>query len=123
MPTGHDAPWQANDAYVVAEVLAAELRADTELLGEFEDARFEFRIADGVPEVAAFGWQRVEIAGGRQLGGLQRVLGRRTADHDREVVRRARRGPERAQLLVEETHEAVGIEERLRLLEQVALVG
>ena len=38
------------------------------------------------------------------------------------MVRRARRGAERAQLLVEEAHAGCRVEERLRLLEQEALV-
>ena len=67
--------------------------------------------------------QRVEVARRRELRGLQRELGRRAADHEREVVRRARRGAERAQLLVEPAHQRRRVEQRLRLLEQQALVG
>ena len=43
MATGHEAPWRGRriDAHVVAEVLAAELRADARPLREREDLRFE----------------------------------------------------------------------------------
>ena len=50
------------------------------------------------------------------------VLGARAADHDREVIGRARGGAERAQLLVEEREQALRVQERLGLLVQVALV-
>jgi hypothetical protein len=76
-----------------------------------------------VAEVAAGGGQRIEVAGRGELGGLHRELGRRAADHDRQVVRRAGRGAEGPELLVQEGGEAPGVEEGLRLLEQVALVG
>ena len=55
----------------------------------------------------------VEIVRGRVLGGLQRELRRRAADHDREVVRRAGRSAERAQLLVEEVEHRLGVEDAL----------
>ena len=58
-----------------------------------------------------------------QLGRLERDLGRRAADDDGEVVRRAGRGAERPQLLVEPRQQRLRVEQRLGLLEQVALVG
>ena len=64
----------------------------------------------------------VEVARRRQLRGLERVLGARAADHDGEVIRRARRGAERAQLLIEERAQRSRVEQRLGLLEQQALV-
>src|SRR6185437_815787 len=55
-------------------------------------------------------------------GGLQRELRRRPADDEREVVRRARGRTERAELVVEPGHQRRRVEQRLRLLEQQALV-
>ena len=69
------------------------------------------------------GGQRVEVVGRRVLGRLQRELGRRAADHDGEVVRRAGGRAERAQLLVEEPQHRAAVQHRLGLLVQVALVG
>jgi hypothetical protein len=42
---------QADDAHVVAEVLAAELCADAGLLGQLEDLRLEVRITEAVAEI------------------------------------------------------------------------
>ena len=115
---------QADDAHVVAEVLAAELRADAGLLRELEHLlpRARRRGSRGRARCPSVG-QRVEVARRRELRRLQRELGRRAADDDGEVVRRARRGAERAHLLVEERAAGSRVEQRLGLLEQVALVG
>ena len=61
---------QTDDPHVVAEVLAAELGADAELAGHFENASFPFDVAVGVAGLAAFGRQRIEITRGRKLGHL-----------------------------------------------------
>ena len=39
---------QADDAHVVAEVLAAELRADAELLGQLEHLLLQLEVAEAV---------------------------------------------------------------------------
>ncbi len=114
---------EAHDAHVVAEVLAAELGADAEALGEGEDVLLELEVAEAVAAGRSGGGQRVEVVGRRVLRRLQRELRRRAADHDGEVVRRARRGAERAQLLVEEAQHRAAVQHRLGLLVQVALVG
>ena len=114
---------QPDDPHVVAEVLAAELRPDAELAGEFEDPSFPFEIAEPVAGLAARGGERVEVLGRGVLGGLDGELGRGAADHDRQVVRRAGRSAQRAQGGVEEAGEALGVEQRWGFLEQEALVG
>ena len=67
--------------------------------------------------------QVVEILGRGELHRLHRQLGRGAADHDRQVIGRARRGAERQHLLLEERHHAVVGEDRRRRLEQERLVG
>ncbi len=116
-------PGQADDPHVVAEVLAAELGADAELAGELEDLLFEVAVAEGVARRRALGGERVEVARRGELGDLEGVLGRHPADHDREVVGRAGRRAERAQLLVEERGELLRVQQRLRLLVEEGLVG
>ena len=73
---------------------------------EREHLLLELDVAEAAAELVAVARQRVEVARRRELRGLQRELGRRAADHEREVVRRARGGAERAQLLVEPAHQA-----------------
>jgi hypothetical protein len=74
MPIGSEAPWrgEADHAHVVAEILAAELRADAEVLRQLVDLGFQLRVADGVARLAALGRQRIEPAGGGELHRLER---------------------------------------------------
>src|SRR5262249_31715277 len=113
---------QADHARVVAEVLAAELRADAGRARDLDGLLLPLDVAVRLALGAAARRQPVEVAGRCELRGLQRVLGARAADDDREVIRRARRGAEPAQLLIEERRERARIEQRLGLLEQQALV-
>ena len=107
----------------MAEVLAAELGADTEVAGELEDLLLELRVAEAVTRGRVSGrGQFVEVLGARVLGRLERELGARAADDDGEVVGRARGGAEAAQLLVEELEHALRIQDRLRLLVEERLV-
>ena len=69
------------------------------------------------------GRQLVEIARAGELDRLHGRLGRRPADHDREVIGRAGGRAQRTQLLREELLQARGIEQRLGLLEEHRLVG
>ena len=114
---------EPDDPDVVAEVLAAELCADPRLLREREHLRLELDVAEAVTEQRAGRRQRVEVAGARQLGRLECRLGRRAADDDGEVVRRAGRRAERLHLLEDPRQQRLLVEQCLRLLEQVALVG
>ena len=84
---------------------------------------FEVEVAEPVAGRRARRRQRVEVVGRRQLGGLHGELGRRPADDDGEVVRRACRRAERLQLLEQPRQQRVLVEQRLGLLEQVRLVG
>ena len=114
---------QADDAHVVAEVLAAELRADAGLLGEPQHLGLQLDVAEGVTRHRALGRQRVEVVRRRQLGGLDGQLRRRAADHDGEVIRRAGGGAQRLHLLEDERQQRRLVEQRLGLLVEVRLVG
>ena len=74
-------------------------------------------------KLVAFAGQTVEIVGRRELGDLEVVLGRGPADDQREVVRRTGRRAEGPDLGVDEGAQALGVEQRLGLLEEVGLVG
>ena len=115
---------EADDADVVAEVLAAELRADAELAGQAEDLLLELGVAEAVTghRVAARR-EGVEVLGAGVLRCLEGELGARAADDDGEVVGRAGRGAEAAELLVEEAHHRRLVEDGLGLLEEEGLVG
>ena len=85
---------QADDAHVVAEILAAELRADAEAAGQLEHLLLEIAVAVGLAVAVARGRQRVEIAAAGELHRLQVHLGRGAADDDRQVIGRAGGGAE-----------------------------
>ena len=114
---------QPDHPHVVAEILAAELRADAERLRHLQDLLLHLEIAEGVAVGRAMGRQRVEIARGGELHRLHAELGRGAADHDRQMIGRARRGAERQHLLLQKRQQAVSGQHRWRGLEQKALVG
>ena len=89
---------QADDANVMAEIFAAELRADAEILRQLVDFRLHIQIAESVGVFAAFGRQAIEIARRGELDRLEVQLGRKAADDDGEMIRRAGGGAERQNL-------------------------
>jgi hypothetical protein len=122
--TGQEAPCrEPDDPHVVAEVLAAELRADPHLPGDLKDLLLQASVPEPVPGRRTGLRQRVQVARRRVLGGLQRVLGAGAAHHDGQVIGRARGRPERADLLPQEGEHAGLVQNRLRLLVQERLVG
>ena len=69
------------------------------------------------------GGELVEVVRRGELGRLDGELRRRAADHDGQVVRRAGGGAERLHLVEHPRQQRRLVEQRLGLLEQVALVG
>ena len=114
---------QANDAHIVTEVLAAELGANAGLVGQAEHLLLELEVAERAPVLVAARRQVVQVLARGQLDHLHGQLGRQAANHQRQVVRRTRGCAERFDLLVDELEQLVLVEQRLGLLEQVALVG
>src|SRR3954454_22383238 len=115
-------PWQPDDADVVAEVLAAELRADAERLRQLEHLLLHLDVAEAVTGAVTGCGQRVEVTRAGVLRRLEGELRGRAADDDREVVRRARGRAERSQLLVEKRQHALLVEYGFGLLIEVRLV-
>ncbi len=54
--------WQTDNTNVVAEILAAELRADTKRLGQFVNLSFHFQITESMARLGTLRWQTIEIA-------------------------------------------------------------
>jgi hypothetical protein len=107
----------------VTEIFAAELRADAERLRHLVDFLLHLEITEGIAIRRTLRRQRIEIACGRQLHRLHAELGRGAANHDREVIGRARRGAESQNLFLQKCQQAVFCQNRRRRLEQKALVG
>jgi hypothetical protein len=115
-------PRQADHAHVVAEILAAELRADAERLRHLVDLALHLAVAESVAVLGAALRERVVISAGGELDRLHRRPGRGAADDDGEMVGRARRGAERQHLLLEEGAHALAREDCRRRLEQKRFV-
>src|SRR5699024_8090036 len=64
---------QADDAHIVAEVFAAELRTEAEVLGELEDRLLERLVTEAVPGDCVAGRRKVvEVVGAGEYRGLER---------------------------------------------------
>ena len=116
-------PRQPDHPHVMAEILAAELRADAEPAGQLEHLLLEPAVAVGLAVAVALDRQRVEIAAAGELDRLQIHLGRSAADHDGEVVGRASGRAEGADFVVEELQQRLRVQHRPGLLIKEALVG
>ncbi len=97
---------QADHAHVVAEILAAELRADADVPGHLQHRLFHLEIAERAAGLAAGRRQRVQPFGRGEFHRLQCRLGTGAADDDGEVVGRAGRGAERLDLRLQELRPA-----------------
>src|ERR1035441_4872176 len=120
---GRPVPGQPDHPHVVAEVLAAELRADADPPGQAEHLLLKLAVPEPVPARRAGRRQRVQVFRRRVLGRLQRELEIGPADHDGQVVRRAGGGAQGPDLLLEEGEHPGRVQYRLGLLVQEGLVG
>jgi hypothetical protein len=114
---------QADDADVVAEILAAELGADAEALGQLVDFLFHLQIAEGMAAFRTLGGQFVEIVRGGKLDRLQVHLGRGAADDDGEMVGGTGCRAERQDFVFQEGYHALMRQQRRRALVEIGLVG
>ena len=90
---------QANHAHVMAEVFAAKLRANAELMAHFEDLLFQVEIAESAAVFIALCGQGVEVSGTGEFGCFERVFRGGAANDEGEVIGRAGRRAEFAQAL------------------------
>mmetsp|Transcript_3862 Transcript_3862/g.10983 ORF Transcript_3862/g.10983 Transcript_3862/m.10983 type:complete len:508 (-) Transcript_3862:112-1635(-) len=119
---GGPVPGHPDDADVVDEVLAPELRPDPEAVADLQHPLLPPDVAVGAAVVVALPGEAVEVAGGGQLHGLEAQLRREAPDDDGQVVRGARRRAQRHNLLSEELLQSLGVQQRLRLLVEVRFV-
>ena len=113
----------ANHANVVHQVLAAELSANARLLANVENLFFHFEVAENTAAFGTAGRNIVEVAAASELHHVRVHFGRGSANHDREVVRRASGSTERLHLFGEELFQGLRVEERLGHGPVVSLVG
>ena len=114
---------KTDDADVVGKVFTAELCAESDVTGLFEQAGFELYVTEGTAGFVAGGGERVVVVGGGELDGEHGLLGAGAADNDGDMVGRTSGGAEGFHLADEVGHEGVGVEDGLGFLIEVALVG
>ena len=114
---------KTHDADVVGKVFTAELCAESDVTGLFEQAGFELYVTEGTTGFVAGGGERVVVVSGGELDGEHGLLGAGAADDDGDVVGRTSGGAEGSHLADEVGHEGVGVENGLGFLIEIALVG
>ena len=92
----------------MAEVLAAKLRPNADLLTQLEHLGLHLQVAEGLAVLIALGRQAVEVAGAGELGQLEGVLGRGAADDQGEVIGGAGGRADHAQLVVDKGAQPLG---------------
>ena len=113
---------QADHPHVVYEVFTAELSAHAALAADLQHLFFPFQVAERAPPFVARSGQVVQVTGRRFLDGRQVRFGRRTADHQREVVRRTGRRTEVHNVRPNEFGQRLLVQQRLGLLVQERLI-
>ena len=116
-------PGHPDDPYVVAEVLAAELRPDAQLLRQFVDFRFQHPVAEGVARGIAGLGQTVEPLCAAELDRLQVRFCAGAADDNGQMIGRAGRGTECLDLFLDEGKQLRLVQHGPGLLVQERLVG
>ena len=114
---------QADHPHIMAEIFAAELRADANITRQFQHLLFHLDIAEGVAGLVAAGRQGIQPLGGGELHGLQRLFRAGAADDDGQMIRRAGGGAERLHLGAEIGQQLLRRQYRPGFLEQEGLVG
>ena len=114
---------QTDHADVVGHVLAAELSTQTNVPGFFEKLLFEFHVAEGAARFVTGRREVVVVVGGSKLHGEKVLLSGGTAHDEGDVVRRAGSRAEGLHLFNEEGNELGRIQNSLRFLIEVGLVG
>ena len=125
MPTGQLAPWRGRRMTRTssAKYLPPNCAPMPLCCASSRTFRLRVQVAERPAVLVAAGRQRVEVSGRGELDRLQAGLGAGAADDEDEVVGRAGRGAEELHLVGDERLEALRVEQRLGLLEEIGLVG
>ena len=90
---------QANHADVVSEVFTTKLRAQSKILRFDQQFFFQRHIAERLTVLIPFRWQFVIVFSGSQFHRFKVSFRRRSANNERNMIRRTRRRTQRAHFL------------------------
>lgn len=114
---------QADHPHVMYQVFAAELRSDARFLADFPNLFLPFEVAERTAPFVAAGGQMIVIVGRGFFDRGEVGFRRSTADHHREVVRRAGRGAEVFDLVLDEIRQRFVVQQGFGLLVEERFVG
>mmetsp|Transcript_99449 Transcript_99449/g.315640 ORF Transcript_99449/g.315640 Transcript_99449/m.315640 type:complete len:386 (-) Transcript_99449:1024-2181(-) len=120
---GGAVPRHADDPDVVHKVLASVLRADPEAVTHPQHLLLPPGVAVGAATIVSCRREVVQVAGRSKLHRLEAELCGQPSDDNREVVWRASGGAQSHDLLCDEGLKGLRVQQRLRLLEEIRLVG
>ena len=114
---------KADHSYVVSEVFAAELCAQTDIVGCFKKLFLKLDIAECVAVFVALGGKFVVVFDRSLLYGREVYLGRGAADYKCDMVGWTCGGAERLHLFHKERNESLGVDYSLCFLIEICFVG
>ena len=115
---------QADNTHIVSHILAAELCAQTYLVCLLQQLFLQLHIAERTPRLIARSGQAVVVVGRCQFHRQQVLLCTRTANHNRDMIRRTSRRTQTLHLLHKERNQRAGVlDTRFGLLVEIGLVG
>lgn len=109
-------------ADIVSEILTAELSAEADIVGSFEELLLEFDIAESMTILIALSWEIVIILDRSLLDSGEVGFSRRTTDDESDMIGRTSGSAESLHLLDKERHESFLIEDSLSLLIEISLI-
>jgi len=115
-------PGKPDHPHIQAEVLAAELGADPEVLGHLQDALFHVPVSESLSFLISFVRKSIEIPCSGEFYGFEVGLRRSPAHHKSEVVGRARCGAKGFHFVRHESAQGFRVQHRPGFLEEKGLV-
>ena len=100
-------PRQADHADIVAEVLAAELRANAHLAGHLQNGLLHLQVTEAATVLVTGSVEVVQVLGRGELHGLQVGFSGSTTDDESEVVRRTGSSAQTLDLGFNEGHQSL----------------
>ena len=115
---------QANHAHIMSHILTTELCAETDLICLLQQLFLELDIAESTTGSVTRRWQTVVVMRRSEFNRQQVLLGTRTTNHNRDMIRRTSCCTEALHLLHKERNQRTRILNTcFRLLIQVCLIG
>ena len=108
---GRAVPGEANDSYVMREIFAAELGADSGFDTEFQNLLFKVEVTKRPTQIVSGSREVIEVVATREFDCFQGEFRGQASDDQGQMVRRAGRGAERADFLCDKRTQGFWIQQ------------